>query len=56
MHYRQVKEIFEFIRKINRKLLDMDLSKIQEIVEDRGARCATVHEVAESDMTLATEQ
>ena len=34
----------------------MNLSKIQEIAEDRGACCATVHEVAESDTTLATEQ
>ena len=26
--------------------VDMNLSKIQEIVEGRGAWCATVHEVA----------
>ena len=30
---------------------DMNLSKLWEIVEDRGACYATVHEVAESDMT-----
>ena len=29
--------------------MDMNLSKLQEIVEDRGW-CATVHGVAESDM------
>ena len=31
--------------------MDMNLSKLQEIVEDRGAWCATVHEVTELDMT-----
>ena len=30
---------------------DMDLSKLQEIVEGRGARHAAVHEVPKSDMT-----
>ena len=29
----------------------MNLSKVQEIVEDRGAWCATVHEVAKLDTT-----
>ena len=28
--------------------MDMSLSKLQEIVKDRGARSAAVHEVAES--------
>ena len=28
--------------------MDMSLSKLQEIVEDRGAWCASVHEVAKS--------
>ena len=32
-------------------LLDMNLSKLWEIVEDRGAWCAAVHWVTESDMT-----
>ena len=27
-------------------LMDMSLSKLQEIVKDRGACCAAVHEVA----------
>ena len=31
--------------------MDMNLSKLQEIVEDRGAWCAEVRETARSDMT-----
>ena len=29
--------------------MDMNLSKLQEIVEDREARCAIVHRVAKSE-------
>ena len=38
--------------------MDMNLSKLQEKVEHRGAWCITVHGVTESDTTvqLATEQ
>ena len=35
-----------------RDSMDMNLMKLQEIVVDKGARHATVHDVAESDMTL----
>ena len=31
--------------------MDMNLSKLQETVEDRGAQHATVHGVTESEMT-----
>ena len=33
------------------ELMDMNLSKFQEMGEDRGAWCVAVHRVAESDMT-----
>ena len=32
---------------------DMNLSKLWEIVEDRGALCAIVHEVAKSQTRLS---
>ena len=32
----------------NTDLMDMNLSKVQEIVKDRGAWCAAVHGVAKS--------
>ena len=31
--------------------IDMNVSKLQETVKNRGARCAAVHRVAESDTT-----
>ena len=31
--------------------MDMNLSKLQETVKDRGACCAAVHGLAELDMT-----
>ena len=33
---------------------DMNLSKLQEIVEDRGAWCAAVHEVTKSQTRLSS--
>ena len=33
--------------------MDMNLSKLQEIVEDRGAWLAAVHEVTESQIQLS---
>ena len=36
--------------------MDMNLSKLWEIVEDRGAKCATVHGVAKEWTYLANEQ
>ena len=35
----------------NTNSMNMNLSKFQEIVEDRGAWHAAVHRVAQSDMT-----
>ena len=32
--------------------VDMNLSKLWEIVENRGAQCATVHEVAKNQAWL----
>ena len=36
--------------------MDINLSKLQEIVKNIGVWQATVHGVTESDMILATEQ
>ena len=33
--------------------MDMNLSKLQEIVKDRGACCAAVHGVTEGHMQLS---
>ena len=33
-------------------LMDLNLSKLQEIVKDREAWCVAVHGVTESEMTL----
>ena len=35
----------------NTDSMDMNLSKLQETVEDRGAWCAAVHGVSESNKT-----
>ena len=34
--------------------MDMNLSKLQEILKDRGAWQGAVHEIAESDTTKVT--
>ena len=36
--------------------MDVSLSKLQEIVEDRGAWCAVVHGVTKSQKDLVNEQ
>ena len=36
--------------------LDMNLRKLREIVKDRGAQCAVVHEVQRVGHDLATKQ
>ena len=36
--------------------MDINLSKLQEIVQDRGAWCAAVHGVAKTQTHLETEQ
>ena len=36
--------------------MDMNLSKLQEIVEDRGAWCSTVHGSQRVGYNLVTEQ
>ena len=36
--------------------MDVNLNKLQEIVEDRGARCAVVHSITKSRTQLITEQ
>ena len=35
------------------KLMDMNLSKLWEIVEDRGAWCVAIHEVTKSQTQLS---
>ena len=37
--------------KLDTDSMDMNLSKLGEIVKDRGASCAAVHGVTESDMS-----
>jgi len=38
---------------VSTDLIDMNLSKLQEIVEDRGAWCATVHGIENGQTQLS---
>ena len=44
---RRGKQRMKWLDSIN-ELKDMNLSKLQEMVEDRGAWCAAIHRVAKS--------
>ena len=51
-HRRKGWQIMRWLDSITNSM-DMNLSKFQEIVEDRGAWCATVHEIVESGTWLS---
>ena len=50
---RRGQQRMRWLESITTDSMDMNLSKLQQIVEDRGSGCATVHGVAKSQTQLS---
>ena len=50
---RRGQQRMRWLESITTDSMDMNLGKLQQIVEDRGAGCATVHGVAKSQTQLS---
>ena len=50
---RRGQQRMRWLESITTDSMDMNLSKLQQIVEDRGAGCAAVHGVAKSQTQLS---